>query len=62
MAKEIISINIPQLDDDIDIFEDLKAILMTRSFFYIDMQPGSRQNYSGESITYRFQHEDKNRT
>ncbi len=59
MANEIISVNVPQCSDDIDIFEDLKAMLMTRGFAYIDMEPGSRQNYTEESVTYRFQREEK---
>lgn len=55
MSNEIIAVSIPQMDDDIDIFEDLKAIMMTRGFNFVDMCP----EFNTECITYRFQRKDE---
>jgi hypothetical protein len=54
MSNEIISVSIPQFDDDIDVFEDLRVILATKGFNYLDMAP----EYNTESIVYRFQKSD----
>jgi hypothetical protein len=51
MSNEMLSITLPQVDDDLDIFEELKILLMTRGFVYIDMAA----DYNSESIVYRFQ-------
>ena len=48
---EIIAISIPQMDDDIDIFEDVRVIMAAKGFTYVDMKP----EFNTESITYRFQ-------
>lgn len=49
--NEILAISMPQTEDDIDIFEDVKALLLTRGFVYIDMTP----DYRADRIIYRFQ-------
>jgi hypothetical protein len=48
---KILAVSIPQTFDDIDIFEDIKALLLTHQFVYIDMAA----DYNIESIIYRFQ-------
>jgi len=54
MANEILALSIPQSDDDLDIFEDIKTLLITHGFVYIDMAP----DYNTERITYRFQRDE----
>ena len=54
MSDEIIAISIPQMDDDLDIFEDVRIMMQTKGFAYLDMQP----EFNTESITYRFQRAD----
>ena len=49
--NEMLTIEIPQMDDDIDIFEEIKALLIARKFVYIDMKP----EFNRETISYRFQ-------
>jgi hypothetical protein len=51
MANEIIAISIPQIPDDIEIFEFIKALLITHQFVYIDMAVEPDTN----CIRYRFQ-------
>ncbi len=53
MSNEILSVVIPQVADDLDIIEELKILLMTRGFVYIDMAA----DYNSEAIVYRFQRE-----
>lgn len=48
---EILAVSMPQTEDDIDIFEDIRALLLTRHFVYIDMAP----DYDAARIIYRFQ-------
>lgn len=50
---EILALSMPQTDDDIDIFEDIRALLLARGFVYIDMAP----DYNADRIIYRFQRE-----
>lgn len=50
---EILAVSLPQSEDDLDIFEDIKALLLTRGFVYIDMRP----DYDASRIIYRFQRE-----
>jgi len=51
MSNEIIAVSIPQIDDDIDIFEEIKILLKSWKFVYIDMRP----EFNTECIVYRFQ-------
>lgn len=51
MSNEILAVTMPQVEDDIEIFENIKALLNTHNFVYLDMQP----EFNAESITYRFQ-------
>jgi len=51
MSNEILAVSMPQTEDDIDIFENIKALLNTHKFVYLDMKP----EYNSESIIYRFQ-------
>jgi len=55
MSNEILAVSIPQVEDDIDIFELIKTLLVTRDFVYIDMTP----EYNSEAIIYRFQRKEK---
>ena len=55
MSNEIIAISVPQVEDDIDIFEEVRTLLATRGFVFIDMRP----EFEMESILYRFQRKDK---
>ena len=54
MSNEILAVSIPQTDDDIDIFEEIKIVLITHGFVYIDMKP----DYNSACIIYRFQRQD----
>jgi hypothetical protein len=54
MSNEIIAISIPQFDEDIDIFEDIRILLLSKGFAYLDMGA----EYNTESITYRFQRKE----
>lgn len=54
MSNEILTVKMPQVADDLDIFEELKMVLFTRGFVYIDMAP----DYNSESIIYRFQRDE----
>ena len=51
--KYILSVSegIATINDDIDIFEDVKALLMTHKYVYLDMEP----EYNKAAIVYRFQ-------
>ena len=51
MSNEILSITLPQVEDDLDIIEEMKILLMTRGFVYIDMEA----DFNAEAIIYRFQ-------
>ena len=51
----MLSITLPQVDDDLDIIEELKILLITRGFVYIDMAA----DFNSEAIVYRFQRPDK---
>ena len=51
MSNEILAVSVPQVEDDIDIFEKIKTLLITHNFVYLDMKP----EYNSESIIYRFQ-------
>jgi len=53
--NEIIAISIPQMEDDLDIFEDVRIMMQSRGFIYIDMKP----EFNETSITYRFQRENE---
>ena len=55
MTNEILALTLPQIEDDIDIFESVKALLKTHKFVYLDMVP----EFNMESITYRFQRLDE---
>lgn len=56
MSNEVIAVSIPQMEDDIDIYEEIKVLLKSRKFVYIDMKP----EFLTENIVYRFQrNEDK---
>ncbi len=55
MSNEILALTLPQVEDDIDIFESVKALLMTHKFVYLDMSP----EFNTASITYRFQRPDE---
>lgn len=50
---EILAVSLPQTEDDLDIFEDIRTLLLTRGFVYIDMAP----DYDASRIIYRFQRE-----
>lgn len=54
MGNEIISMSIPQMDNDIDIQEAIKVILVTFGFEELDISV----EYETDSIRYRFQHKD----
>ena len=54
MSNEILTVAMPQVSDDLDIFEELKIVLFTRGFVYIDMAA----DYNSASIIYRFQRKD----
>jgi len=54
MSNEVLAISIPQIDDDIEIFEDLKILLNRHKFVYLDMKP----EYNSEAIIYRFQRKE----
>jgi len=51
MSNEILSINVPQISEDIDIFEDIRITLKKYNFSYLDMEI----EYTTSSIVYRFQ-------
>ncbi len=51
MANEIVSVSIPQMDDDIDIIMDIEAVLRVRGFHVIDPEINRATN----EIVYRFQ-------
>ena len=51
MSNEILSISVPQMSEDIDIFEDIRIILKKYDFSYLDMEV----EYTASSIVYRFQ-------
>jgi len=55
MSNEILALTLPQIEDDIDIFESIKTLLKTHNFVYLDMAP----EFNTESITYRFQRPDE---
>jgi len=51
MSNEILSISVPQISEDIDIFEDIRITLKKYNFSYLDMEI----EYTTSSIVYRFQ-------
>jgi hypothetical protein len=51
MSNEIISVSVPQMDDDLDILEDLKLVLKSRGFYEVDVTV----EYETDAIRYRFQ-------
>ena len=55
MSNEILGVSIPQVDDDIEIYEKIKTLLITHGFVYIDMKP----EYNIEAINYRFQKKEE---
>lgn len=55
MSNEILAVSVPQVEDDIDIFEEIKTLLNTHNFVYLDMKP----EYNSEAIIYRFQRPDE---
>jgi len=49
--NEILAVSLPQTHDDLDIYEDVRLVLITYGFTFLDMKP----EYNTESIIYRFQ-------
>jgi len=49
--NEIISISMPQVEDDIDVYEALRTLLATFDYEELDMSV----EYETDSIRYRFQ-------
>ena len=57
MSNEVMAVSIPQVEDDIQIFEKIKVLLNTHQFVYLDMKP----EYNSEAIVYRFQRKENER-